>query len=176
MGGGGYISRWLLQSHVWHLGDPFRGWGVPHRACRILVPRLRIESPLLTVKAWSPKHWTIRKSFLGAPWPLFSPLKSLLGHLPVAWAPHSTVISGQVRFLHGYTWTSVGTTYCQFLPHHNGQSTHSAFKGEDTQAPPLSRGMLRESPNVFSAPSVCFKAATRYQAVALVDWGPIWNS
>ena len=66
MGVEGTFPTWLLQSRVWHLGDPFfGGWGVPHRACRILVPRPGIEPTLLAVKAWSPKHWTIREFLPG---------------------------------------------------------------------------------------------------------------
>ena len=143
-GGGGYISK--MASSVTCLASGwsvFGGWGVPHRAGRILVPGPGIEPILLAVKALSPKHWTIREFLLGCSLTfIFLHVKSLLEHLPVAWAPHSMVISGQVCLLCGYTWTSVGTRYCQFMPHDNGQSSHSASKGRIPKHHLSIRGML----------------------------------
>ena len=147
---------------------------MPHRAGRILVPGPGIEPILLAVKALSPKHWTIREFLLGCSLTfIFLHVKSLLEHLPVAWAPHSMVISGQVCLLCGYTWTSVGTRYCQFMPHDNGQSSHSASKGRIPKHHLSIRGMLENLQMSLVCLSLFQRTATRYQAVALVDCGPI---
>ena len=173
-GGGGYISKMASSATCLASGwSFFGGQGVPHRACRILVPGPGIESTLLAVKAWSPKHWTIREFLLGCSLTfIFFHVKSFLEHLPVAWAPHSTVISGQVRLFCGYTWTSVGTRYCQFLPHDNGQSSHSAFKGRIPKHHLSERRMLENLQMSLVCLSLFQRMATRYQAVALVDVVP----